>query len=64
MLYVILIIYKFWYDKFKKNGLLTNDQQNLISSLEMNQIDQVLPHKDGKFCTLRVWQELGPMKNY
>lgn len=38
----------------KKNGLLTNDQQNLIPSLEMNQIDQVLPHKDGKFCTLRV----------
>lgn len=40
--------------KYKKNGLLTKDQQNLITLLKMNPIDQVLPHKDGKFCTLRV----------
>lgn len=47
-----------------KNGLLTKDQQNLIISLKMNPIEQVLPHKDVKFCTLKVWQELGPMKSY
>lgn len=51
--------------KYKKDGLLTKDQQNFkITSHLMNPIEQVLPHKDVKFCTLKVWQELGPMKSY